>query len=141
MYSDWLRSALVLIAVAATCTVPDMPAAEAADSQVLRGQAVYQRCAGCHSLEVDRTGPRHCGVVGREAGALPTYEYSPALRSSGITWTEAALDAFLKAPLAMVPGTTMGFAGVADEQDRRSLIAYLIYASKELCHGPDNRQP
>ena len=32
------------------------------------GEAIYSRCAACHALAYDRTGPRHCGLFGRRAG-------------------------------------------------------------------------
>ena len=28
-----------------------------------RGEKIYERCAACHSLAVDRTGPHHCGLI------------------------------------------------------------------------------
>lgn len=77
----------------------------------------------------------HCGVVGRAAAAVPGFAYSLALRRSGIVWTEHALDEFLAAPLTVVPGTTMGFAGVPDDDDRRAIVEYLKFAARELCDG------
>ena len=55
----------------------------------------------------------------------PDYTYSDALKKSGITWDEAALDKWLQGPSKDVPGTKMIFAGVKDETDRANLIAYL----------------
>ncbi len=89
------------------------------------GEAAYSRCQGCHSLEYNRTGPKHCGVVGRHAGSVPGYEYSPAMRKSPFVWNEKTLDRFLADPLKAVPGTTMTYAGVPDAQDRADLIAFL----------------
>tara|TARA_Y100000589_G_C26849579_1_gene505367 strand:+ start:337 stop:546 length:210 start_codon:yes stop_codon:yes gene_type:complete len=66
---------------------------------------------------------------------VPEFGYSDALRRSGIVWTEEVLDKFLADPLATVPGTTMGFAGIKDDEERRSIIEYLKYASRELCNG------
>jgi cytochrome c len=90
-----------------------------------RGEALYARCFACHSLEADRTGPRHCGLFGRRAGSVPGFDYSPAMRASGIVWDARTLDRFLAAPLAAVPGTSMGYAGIASEQERADLIAFL----------------
>jgi cytochrome c len=90
------------------------------------GAAVYSRCAACHSLEVNRTGPKHCDLVGRRAGSAPGYEsYSPAIKKSGIVWNEKTLDRFLADPMKTVPGTTMTYAGVPDAKERKDLIAYL----------------
>ncbi|WP_299762998.1 c-type cytochrome [Ramlibacter sp.] len=53
-----------------------------------RGAALYARCAGCHSLAADRTGPRHCGLPGRRAGAGAAFAYSPAMAKAGLVWND-----------------------------------------------------
>ena len=100
-----------------------------------RGAQIYERCAACHSLEYNRTGPKHCGLLGRRAGSLPDFEYSPAMRGSGLVWNAPTLDRFLAAPTKVVPGTFMGYAGIDDARERADLIAYLKSAnlSKALC--------
>jgi cytochrome c len=40
-------------------------------------------------------------------------------------WNEKTLDVFLANPLKVVPGTAMGYAGVASGSERADLIAYL----------------
>ena len=82
-------------------------------------------CQGCHSPGYNRTGPMHCGLVGRRAGSQPDYPYSEALRTSQLRWNRQALDTFLTAPVKMVPGTAMTFAGIADASVRTQLIDYL----------------
>ncbi|WP_412034102.1 c-type cytochrome [Pollutimonas sp. M17] len=99
------------------------PAAMTGDAA--RGEAVYSRCLACHALAYDRTGPRHCGLFGRQAGTVPGFAYSDAMRNSKIIWDEKTLDAFLQNPLKAVPGTSMGYAGISDAQERADLIAYL----------------
>jgi cytochrome c len=94
------------------------------------GEAVYSRCLGCHALEYNRTGPKHCGVFGRRAGSVPGYAYSQAMRKSGLVWDERTLERFLAEPLKTVPGTTMTYAGVPDAKDRADLIAFLKKAQK-----------
>lgn len=89
------------------------------------GEAVYSRCLGCHALEYHRTGPKHCGLFGRRAGSAPGYAYSEAMKRSKLVWNERTLERFLAAPLKVVPGTTMTYAGVADAGERADLIAYL----------------
>jgi cytochrome c len=64
-------------------------------------------------------------VVGRPAGVVPGYEYSDAMKRSKLVWNEKTLDRFLAEPLKVVPGTTMTYAGVPDENERADLIAYL----------------
>jgi cytochrome c len=91
-----------------------------------RGAEIYARCTACHALAYNRTGPRHCGLLGRKAGSLPDFDYSGPMRRSGIVWTAATLDRFLAAPTTVVPGTTMGYAGVPDPVERADLIAWLM---------------
>jgi cytochrome c len=92
------------------------------------GEAIYERCAACHSLADDRTGPRHCGLIGRRAGSVPGFDYSPAMKRSRIVWSAATLDRFLASPAATVPGTSMGYDGVKDRKERSDLVAYLAKA-------------
>jgi cytochrome c len=89
------------------------------------GETVYSRCLGCHAIEYNRTGPKHCGLLGRRAGGVPDYEYSPAMKRSKLVWNERTLDRFLADPLKTVPGTTMTYAGVPDPRERAALIVYL----------------
>ena len=94
------------------------------------GEQLYGRCLGCHALEYNRTGPKHCGLIGRRAGSVPGYDYSPAMKRSKLVWDERALDRFLADPLKAVPGTTMTYAGIPDAKERADLIAYL---SQQQC--------
>lgn len=90
-----------------------------------RGAELYEaRCTGCHSLDANRIGPMHRGVVGRRAGSVKDFDYSPALRKSKLTWNEAALDRWLTNPEALVPGQKMGYS-VGEAADRADIIAYL----------------
>ncbi len=112
-----------------------LPMALLAAGDPKRGEEIYSRCAACHSLDYNRTGPKHCGLFGRKAGSAPDFQYSVAMRRSSIVWNEKTLDAFLANPMKYVSGTAMGYAGIPDKQERADLIAYLkmANASKELC--------
>jgi cytochrome c len=113
------------------------PAAARSAPDAARGEPLYARCLACHALAYDRVGPRHCGLFGRLAGSVPGFDYSAAMRRSGIRWNEATLERFLAAPLAMVPGSTMTYAGVPDPAERADLIAYLARATRfEACSRP-----
>ncbi|NYT58189.1 cytochrome c family protein [Alcaligenaceae bacterium] len=96
-----------------------------ATGDAIRGATLYSRCLACHALAYDRTGPRHCGLFGRHAGSVPGFSYSEAMKHANIMWDEATLNAFLAAPMKVVPGTSMGYAGIPDPQERNDLIAYL----------------
>lgn len=111
-------------------------AAAPAAGAAARGARIYERCMACHALETDRTGPRHCGLIGRRAGSVPDFAYSPAMREAKMVWTETNLDRFLESPLAAVPGTAMGYDGIKDAGERRDLIAYLRAAGRgPACRG------
>ena len=89
------------------------------------GKLVFEkRCTGCHALNADHEGPRLAGVYGRRASSIAGFEYSPALRKSGLTWTDATLDPWLTDPDVLVPGNNMEFH-VPKADERRDLIAYL----------------
>ena len=99
-----------------------------------KGRQLYARCAACHSLTVDRTGPRHCGLLGRRAGSVPGFNYSEAMKNADVVWTVATLDRFLANPMKAMPGTAMGYAGVDDRLERADLVAFLARASSsEAC--------
>lgn len=121
---------LCALGIALVLAVAGLPAA-ASDGDATRGERIYQRCIACHSLERNRSGPKHCGLFGRRAGSLPGYAFSPAITRSGIIWDENSLDRFLQNPLQAVPGTKMGYAGVKDADERADLIAYLRQASAD----------
>lgn len=100
------------------------------------GETIYARCLACHALAFDRVGPRHCGLLGRRAGSVPDFNYSPAMKRSAIIWDEKALDRFLAAPTTALPGTTMTYDGVPDRQERADLIAYLRRVDRApVCRG------
>ena len=98
-------------------------AAAAGDAK--RGEELHARCAACHALAFDRVGPRHCGLLGRRAGSVQGFEYSAAIKKSGIIWNAKTLDRFIADPPKSLPGTTMTYAGVKDPAERADLIAYL----------------
>lgn len=109
---------------------------QAADGDAGKGAQIYQRCLACHSLEHNRSGPRHCGLFGRPAAAVPDFTYSQALKSAGLTWDAATLDRFLENPLKAVPGTKMAYAGIKNGQERADLIAYLRQATHDPVKCP-----
>lgn len=103
------------------------PEARAAGDPV-KGGAVFDRCAICHSYRKDggnKLGPNLFGVVGRKAGTYAGFSYSPAMKGSGITWTTERLNAYLASPQQVVPGNRMPFAGISNAGQRADLVAYL----------------
>jgi len=102
-------------------------AARADDAAVTAGKTAFGACRACHSVEKGKTGigPSLYGIAGRKAGSLPGFTYSKAMSASGIVWDDAALDAFMAAPQAKVPGTRMPYAGLKDAAKRQAVITYL----------------
>jgi cytochrome c len=92
------------------------------------GAAVFKsQCSICHSVVRGRNmvGPSLFDIVGRQAGKIPGFHYSPANRDSGLTWDPATLDRYLTSPSTVVPHTIMTYAGLKDAKKRADLIAYL----------------
>jgi len=121
-----MRRALACAAMLTAC------AAAGADGDPARGQKRFEECIACHATEPgsNNVGPSLAGIIGRKAGELADFRYSPAIKRSGITWTTEALDAYIADPQKMVPGNRMPYAGLTDATARADLIAYLKSALK-----------
>jgi cytochrome c len=92
------------------------------------GKTVFGKCSQCHQVgptAQNATGPILNGIVGQKAGVVPGYNFSDAMKNSGITWDEANLAAYLKSPRKVVPGNKMSFVGLPKDQDIADVIAYL----------------
>jgi cytochrome c len=104
------------------------PIAPALAQDVAAGEKVFVPCKACHQLgekAKNGVGPVLNGVIGRKAGTVEGYNYSPANKESGLTWDEATFRDYIKDPKAKVPGTKMVFAGIKDDQKITDLISFL----------------
>lgn len=126
---------------AADAPAADAPAADSTDTldgtkladmtgDAAKGEQVFLQCKSCHVLEEgqNRIGPSLAGIVGRAAGTVEGYDYTPANANSGITWTPEKMYQYLENPQRVIPGTKMAFAGLPQGQDRADIIAYLSSA-------------
>ena len=108
------------------------PAQSAGDPA--KGQRVFnQQCRACHTLEkggASPTGPNLHGVFGRKAGTAEGYEFSDAMKTSGIVWDEATMADYNRDPKGKVPGTKMVFNGVKQQGQLDDLVAYLKQATQ-----------
>ncbi|HWT99094.1 MAG TPA: hypothetical protein VN229_15810 [Terriglobales bacterium] len=82
-------------------------------------------CGTCHTTDPKaplRQGPNLHGVVGRPAGSLKGFKYSPAFvkAAPGITWTADMIDKWITNPQQVIPGTVMLYH--QDDPDKRQLI-------------------
>ncbi|MCP1335419.1 WD40 domain-containing protein [Futiania mangrovi] len=104
-------------------TVADMTEAEK------RGQWEFRKCRICHSITAEgenRAGPTLYGIVGRVAGTVPGYDYSPALTGTGIVWTpDMIARLFADGPDRVTPGSKMPLQKLSSPQARDDLIAYI----------------
>jgi cytochrome c oxidase assembly protein Cox11 len=96
-------------------------------------QLFTERCTACHALDSNKVGPSLGGVVGRKAGSVSGYHYSPALKSADLTWSAEALDQWLADPKKFIPGVRMPVR-VLDAPSRHDLVAYLQKVSQGTKH-------
>jgi cytochrome c len=114
----------VLMAAAALCTA----AAPAMAADPAAGEKAFTVCKACHKVgegAKNGVGPSLNGVVGRAAASAEGFNYSDAMKNSGITWDEANLAEYLKNPKTKVAGNKMMFAGVKDDTKIADIIAFL----------------
>ena len=99
-----------------------------AQAQVDAGRRLFARCAGCHDLGAGARngfGPQLSGVVGRKAGSVAGYAYSPALKGSSLVWNERNLVAFIRDSEKVIPGNKMRFLSFMSEKQAADIVAYL----------------
>lgn len=96
---------------------------------VSRGASVFKaQCMVCHASSASAAsgvGPKLFGVVGRRAGTVAGYNYSPAMMRSGLTWTSSQLKLYIADPRKTVPGNKMPYMGLHDAGLVESLVDYL----------------
>ncbi|MDA8229857.1 MAG: c-type cytochrome [Magnetospirillum sp.] len=89
--------------------------------------AAFNACKACHKTEAGKNGigPSLFGVVGRKAGSLEGFNYSPAMKNAGWVWDVAKLTQYIGDPKAVVPGNKMPFAGLKKPEDAKAVAEYL----------------
>jgi len=109
--------------------------ANAAPAAAEDGARLFAPCRACHSLDPSENrlpGPNLAGVVGRQVGGDPAFEYSPVLRKArddGLRWDANRLETFLADPAAMFPGLWMSMRGIEDAAERQALARFLASPS------------
>ena len=92
------------------------------------GRLFTKTCGGCHSIGENARngfGPQLNGVIGRLAGTSEGYQYSDAMKNSGVVWTRENLAAYIEAPKKVVSGTRMMLWGISDQEKIDNLLAYI----------------
>jgi cytochrome c len=127
--AGWLRLAAGIGAtVLLLCLRPGL-AQQASDD--IGKQAFNNSCRTCHSVKEgdNRLGPNLHKIVGRKAGSLPNYNYSPSMKQADFIWDEDKLTRFLVKPDEIVSDNKMQpYGGIAKEEAAK-VIAYLQAAS------------
>src|SRR5215475_2796481 len=100
-------------------------ASPAFSADVNHGKEIFLACAACHTEKADALGPSLKNVVGRKAGSLEDFRYSPAMKRAGFSWTEGNLREYLTNPQGKVKGNRMPFSGLPNTNDVNDVIAYL----------------
>ena len=130
---------LALVAAAAA-----LPAGTASAQDATKGEQVFKQCMNCHRIGPDAknlVGPALTGIIGRQSGTAPGFSYSPlnkAAGENGLVWNNELImqylpdpNAFLKKFLTekgkpdLATGSTKMAFKLADEQQRKDLIAYI----------------
>jgi cytochrome c len=109
-----------------------------------KGATVFKQCMICHRIGPDAkilVGPVLTGVIGRQAGTYPGFAYSALNKASGengLVWDDESIFSYLPDPTAflkkfltdkgkpeLATGTTKMTFKLANEQQRRDVIAYI----------------
>ena len=130
-----MKTILAAVAMAAMAQSALLVPAQAQDAAA--GEQVAKQCLACHRVgegAKNLVGPQLNGLDGRKAGSAPDFNYSDAMKASGLTWNEATFKDYIKDPRAKVPGTKMIFPGIKDDKKMADLWVYLA------SFGPDGKK-
>jgi cytochrome c len=115
---DLVIASVVIVASVGSTSAQDLAA----------GENSFKKCLPCHSVgegAKNKVGPVLNGLDARKSGTIEGYNYTDANKNSGITWNEEVFSEYIKDPRAKIPGTKMVFAGIKNENEIKSLWAYL----------------
>lgn len=137
---NFCRAALLVFALA----LNPVAGALAADGDAAAGETVFKKCMVCHRIgdgAKNAVGPSLNGVIGRQAGTIEGFSYSPLNKSAGtngLVWTEELIVAYLPDPNAflkkfltekgkadLATGATKMVFKLPSEKERQDVVAYL----------------
>jgi cytochrome c len=119
--------------VAAFGFLSSLGTAAAQSGDAAKGERVFAQCKACHTVEKggrNGIGPNLFGIFGSKAGVVEGFNFSDALKASGIAWDDKTMAEFLKDPKGRIPGNKMVFAGIRRPDQLDDLLAYLKKATQ-----------
>jgi len=119
--------------VAAFGFLSSLGTAAAQSGDAAKGERVFAQCKACHTVEKggrNGIGPNLFGIFGSKAGVVEGFNFSDALKASGIVWDDKTMAEFLKDPKGRIPGNKMVFAGIRRADQLDDLLAYLKKATQ-----------
>jgi cytochrome c len=126
--TEYGRLSIGLAFIASILASADMAVAQSAPNAADPQVAFNNHCRTCHSAQPgdNRLGPALHGVIGRKAGSVDGFAYSPGFKTTDVVWDEAKMDQFITNPNSLFPGSNMStFSGVPNAGDRKAIIEYL----------------
>ena len=104
-----------------------------------KGMQVFNQCKACHMLDKALVGPPLKGVIGRKAGSVADFSYSPLMKAAGdagLVWSAAEITDYLKNPTEYLKtyvtgkgktatGSSKMVFMLANEDQRKNVVAYL----------------
>ena len=121
--------AVLFLAGLALVPAARLAAAQAGGDAEAGGDVFDTYCSDCHSVSpksTNRKGPTLYRVMGRRAGTIAGFDYSQGMRSSGIVWNPASLNAYLANPRGLIKDGKMS-KGLPKANDRANVIAFLAH--------------
>jgi cytochrome c len=122
------RTAMMIVCASLTMAAPTRAQFTPPEPPKINPAALFRtQCATCHTLNAadpPRQGPTLSGLIGRRAGVVPGYKYSPGFAKADFVWDEPHLDAYLTNPQSVIPGGVMPYRQAKPEV-RAAIIAFL----------------
>lgn len=128
-----MRFKVMKALLAAALLLPFGSGLARADGNPAKGKRDFNMiCSACHTVKPgeNRTGPTLYGVIGRKAGSVPSFHYSPGLAKASFIWTPEKVEDWLKGPGHLIPGTFMTVS-IASDAERDDIVAYLAQESAQ----------
>jgi cytochrome c len=121
----------IAVQLAIVAAIASLSTRAMAEGDPVKGENVFKKCKICHQVgegAKNQVGPQLNGVIGRKAGSLPDFAYSPAMKEAGekgLVWNDETIGKYVENPKDFVPKNKMAFVGLKKEDERADVLAYL----------------